>query len=399
VKRRNFLFDEIASYANIRLAFLKAIRGKRASAEALLFCRDIEGSLENVRLRLLAETVRWGAYKSFVITDPKTRIITAAPFEDRVIHHAIMNVLDPVFEHQLIHHSYACRNGKGSHAAVRYAFTKCKAHPWFLKLDMRKYFDSIDHATLKKLLARIIKDKRTLALLGSIIDTYHTAPGDGKAEPCDGKAMPCDGKAEPCRGVPIGNLTSQYFANYYLSGLDHFIQEELKPAAYCRYMDDFVLWASTKESLQIMLNKIERYTEDRLLLHLKPPVLDKTARGLPFLGFMIKTKGIYLLQKSKRRMKTRVREIKGELAAGLITEAQAAAWLISVYAAVLLARTRAFRVSLWYRRRFGHEPGETRRQLEQQRGQLHGVQPQQQHPEQHEQQFGFSCCVRAINGV
>jgi transposase InsO family protein len=154
MKRRNNLFGNIVDYTNIRMAFLKAIRGKRAAGEALLFCRNIDAHLNEIRTRLLSEHIRWGAYHHFTITDPKKRIISAAPFEDRIIHHAVMNVLEPLFERQMVYHNYACRRDKGMHSAVRYAFSKCKGTAWFLKLDIRKYFDSINHEVLKDCLRR-----------------------------------------------------------------------------------------------------------------------------------------------------------------------------------------------------------------------------------------------------
>jgi retron-type reverse transcriptase len=206
MKRQNRLFERIADYQNIRLAFLKTLRGKRSSAQAILFCGNADGNLETIRRRLNREPITWGGYTSFTITDPKERVISSAPFEDRIIHHAVMNILEPVFEGQMIYHTYACRKNKGTHAAVRYAFSRCKSSPWFLKLDMRKYFDSIDHGVLKKQLARLIKDRGVLKLLDGIIDSYEKTPG---------------------AGLPIGNLTSQFFANLYLSSLDHFILEIL----------------------------------------------------------------------------------------------------------------------------------------------------------------------------
>ncbi|GHV19544.1 hypothetical protein FACS189494_01420 [Spirochaetia bacterium] len=188
------------------------------------------------------------------------------------MHHAIMNILEPLFERQMIYHTYACRKNKGAHAAVLYAFKNGKSNNLFLKLDVRKYFDSIDHAVLKQKLNRIIKDVRVLNLLFGIIDSYHNDTG---------------------RGLPIGNLTSQFFANLYLSGMDHYINEQQKPAAYVRYMDDFILWAGVKNELKGMYKKIENYTENELNLKLKQPVIGKTEYGLPFLGFMIKKAGIY----------------------------------------------------------------------------------------------------------
>jgi retron-type reverse transcriptase len=345
MKRRSNLFDEACSYYNIREAFLKAIRGKRSSVEVILFCRNINDNLEKVRQRMLSDTVEWGPYRSFIITDPKTRVISAAPLEDRIIHHALVNLLEPVFERQFIYHTYACRNGRGTHAAVRYAFSRCKAQPYFLKLDVRKYFDSIDHIVLKRLLARIIKDERMVLMLFGIIDSYHTTEG---------------------AGVPIGNLTSQFFANLYLSGMDHVILERLRPKGYVRYMDDFVLWDSDKARLKTMLESVERYAADNLRLVLKPPVLGSTLQGVPFLGFRIRSGGIYLLRKSKQRIITRMRSIHAAFAAGSISEETVTERITSVHAAVLLARARSFLVQWRYGRRFGQQPRETRGELEQQ---------------------------------
>ena len=158
MKRQNHLFDDIVDYGNIRLAFLKALRGNRSSSGAINFCRNIDENLASLRDKLITLNCGWGDYHSFMITDPKPRVISAAPFEQRIMHHAIMNILEPVFERPLIYHSYACRKGKGTHAAVQYAFKQCKSNQFFLKLDVRKYFDSIDHETLKTLLRKLIKD-------------------------------------------------------------------------------------------------------------------------------------------------------------------------------------------------------------------------------------------------
>ncbi|MCL1834000.1 MAG: RNA-directed DNA polymerase, partial [Leptospirales bacterium] len=205
-----------------------------------------------------------------------------------------------------------------THAAVRYAFKQCKTNSCFLKLDIRKYFDSINHEVLKTQLQRLIKDKRVIALLDGIIDSYETEPG---------------------KGVPIGNLTSQFFPNMYLAGLDHYIIEKLRPAAYCRYMDDFVLWASSQSELKKMFVYINDYVTQKLKLSVKPPVFGKSAVGLPFLGFLIKGNGIYLLQKSKKRFIRGMSEITALLCRGDITESQAAERTLSVFAAISLART------------------------------------------------------------
>jgi hypothetical protein len=326
MKRVNNLFEAVVDYQNIRLAFLKAMRGNRKSPDACYFCRDIDNNLSVIRNKLSSLQCDWGNYRSFSITDPKPRQISTAPFTQRIMHHAIMNILEPVFDRSLIYNSYACRKGKGTHAAVLYAFKQCRKGGYFVKLDVRKYFDSIDHETLKNCIARHIKDVRVLFLLYQIIDSYETAPG---------------------KGVPIGNLTSQFFANLYLSSLDHFILEKLRPAGgYCRYMDDFVLWASSKETVNEMLAEINKYVETNLLLRLKNPVCGCTKYGLPFLGFLIKEKGIYLTQKSKRRVTERITAVNEGFLKNEITEEKAAECALSVFAAINLARTHCLRMAL-----------------------------------------------------
>jgi retron-type reverse transcriptase len=320
-------FEAAADYRNIREAFLKALRGKRASPEVISFCRNIDQNLETIQRRLRAEEIEWGAYETFAIRDPKPRTISAAPFADRIIHHALMNVLEDAFERPMIFHSYACRKGKGMHKAVEYAFTQCKTYPWFLKLDVRKYFDSVDHLVLKRLLVPLVQDSRLVNIFYSVIDSYSSSAGGSK-------------------GVPIGNLTSQYFANVYLSPLDHYVLERLRPGAYCRYMDDFVLWARDRAALKAALEAVRRYAGEALRLTLKPPVIGKSALGLPFLGFLVKDSGIYLVAKSKRRVIQRMKEVNGALEAGAITEEKAGERARSVFAAIALARTKGFRLSL-----------------------------------------------------
>jgi retron-type reverse transcriptase len=369
MKRINHLFDAVTSYQNIRLGFLKAIRGKRSSPAVVLFCKDVTKNLETIRCRLQSAPVEWGPYRHFSVTDPKPRTISAVPFEDRVIHHALMNVLEAFFERPLIDNSYACRKGKGTQKAVLYAFSRCKASTWFLKLDVRKYFDSIDHTVLKRQLARMFKDERVLLLLFSIIDSYQTENG---------------------KGLPIGNLTSQYFANLYLSPLDHYILEHLKPAAYVRYMDDMVLWDEPCR-LRASSMGIQTFLHERLALSLKQSLIGQTAQGLPFLGYLLKPKGIYLSGPSKQRIKNHAFGAMYQFNTGLLTEEQAAMSLQSVFVPALLARSTAFRLRL-LRSRFWLEPGPSRRQLEQQRREPAFGQSEQQHPNEPEQQQRFSAC-------
>lgn len=344
VKRVNNLSALITDRQNIRLAWLKAIKGKRKAADVLSFQNDFLSNIERVRERLMSADPGWGKYRSFLVRDPKLRVINAAALPERIMHHAIMNILEPVFERFQVFHSYACRKGKGTHAAVLHAFRQTKKFGFYLKLDVRKYFDSIDHRILMRQITRLIKDEQVLLLFHGIISSYSTGEG---------------------RGLPIGNLTSQYFANHYLAGLDHYILEKLAPGGYVRYMDDMVIWHSDFEKLKHLLEAVKAFCSNELNIELKQAVMGAVSEGVPFLGFMVRPSGIFLLGKSKRRMKKRAWEIAEELAAGLIDEGQAALRATSVNAGVLIARSRAFRARLWKENSHGLEPCDTRRQLEQ----------------------------------
>jgi retron-type reverse transcriptase len=332
MKRVSGLFDEAVSYQNIRLAYLKTLRGKRNSVGARLFASDVDGNLETARQRLLAGRVDWNPYRQFTITDPKLRVISAAPFEDRVLHHAIMNVLEPVFERQFVCHTYACRKNKGTHAAILYSFAQCKKYSRFAKFDVRKYFDSIDHDILKEQLRHIINDRRLMAILDSVIDSYETAQD---------------------KGVPIGNLTSQFFANLYLSGMDHFILERLRPAAYVRYMDDFVIWTDNAEDSRRSVDNVTAFTASHLKLTLKQTIIGTSKQGLPFLGFLIKQGGIYLTRKSKERVTRNIKAVKYLLFRAAIDENKAAEKARSIVAAIALARAHSLLMKLWNGCRFG----------------------------------------------
>lgn len=253
-----------------------------------------------------------GRYRQFKIFDPKERVISVVPFCDRVMHHAIMNVLESVFERQFIFHTYACRKGKGTHAAARYALKKARTCSHFLKLDVKKYFDSIDHFVLKRLLCRIIKDARCLSLLFGIIDSYSSGVD--------------------CKGLPIGNLTSQFFANYYLSVLDHFVLEQLKPKGYVRYMDDIVIFENSAARLKEVFRVIDDFCNKGLLLTLKPPVIAPCRNGVPFLGWRITPSGITVLKKTRRRMKAKIAAIENALRTSLITAQKAAERTAAIFA-------------------------------------------------------------------
>lgn len=285
MKRVDNLFEQITDLNNLKFAYLKALKGKRYTPEVLIYTKRIDKNLFNLKIQLENETYNHGKYRQFKIYDPKERLITAASFEDRIIHHAIMNILEPVFEKQFIFHTYACRKGKGTHKAVDYASKKAKQCEYFLKLDVRKYFDNVNHAVLKAKLFRIIKDDKCLRLLFSIIDSY----GDGNKQ------------------LPIGNLTSQFFANFYLSSMDHMVLETLKPHGYVRYMDDVIIFEDSKKRLLEIYNVLNDFVVNKLQLTFKQPVINKCVNGIPFLGFLIKRNSISILSKNWKR---KIRKLK-----------------------------------------------------------------------------------------
>ncbi|MBP5673741.1 MAG: hypothetical protein J6X49_15240 [Victivallales bacterium] len=221
MKRAGNLYMEIAEMDNLRLAFWKAQRGKRGKREVMAYRENLDEELMRLHEQLVQGEVEVGRYHYFTIHDPKERMICAADFRERVLHHAIMNVCEPFFERYQIHDSYACRKGKGVDACLERLQEMCRRHQWYLKLDIHKYFDSIPHEGMKQVLRHYFKDTRLLMLFYRIIDSYEVASG---------------------RGIPIGNLTSQHFANMYLGVLDHQLKEVWKVPGYVRYMDDFILF-------------------------------------------------------------------------------------------------------------------------------------------------------------
>ena len=322
MKNRHPPFDAICDIENLYRAWHKMSLGKSSKPAILEFYRDLDANLASIASDLRNGTYRPGAFNTFLVTDPKERIISASPIRDRVVQHALMNYYDPVFHRHLIFDSYACRVGKGTHKAALRAFHFAKSSRYFLKMDVRKYFDSVDHEILKVLLGKIIKDKTALDIFYCIIDCTDNLSG---------------------KGIPIGNLTSQYFANYYLSAFDHYFKEQLRATRYIRYMDDILVFSDTKTEVKNFYESAVNYAGTRLKLELKPAVSGAAGSGAPFLGFLVKPSGIYLCQKTKKRYKAKIAEIEHKRKEGLYTESEAGRRAESVTAHLLLARARNFR--------------------------------------------------------
>lgn len=304
------MLEKVADPDNLRLAAWKAAKGKRYSQEVLAYFSAMEPNLAALREQILNGEVEVGQYRYFKVYEPKERRICASAFGEQVLHHALMNVCHDHFEQMQIFDSYASRKNKGTYAAIDRAKVFTRSHKWFLKLDVRKFFESVHHEVLKNQLSEMFKDRRLLAIFDKIIDSYAAHPA----------FVPSAGKPE--RGLPIGNLASQYFANHYLAGLDHFIKERLRMKAYVRYMDDMVLWHPDKAALQQAHDDIRYFVEIKLRSELKPEALNRSANGLPFLGYHIFPHHVRLLQKSKQRFIKKLRFVDENYHSGAWSEAR-----------------------------------------------------------------------------
>lgn len=285
MKRVGNLIARISDMDNLMLAFHKAAKGKWDKAAVSDYAENLEDNLYRLSLQISTGDVQVGNYTYFKIYDPKLRTICAASFPERVLHHALMNVCHSVFERHFVYTTYATRPGKGVYAALNHAFKSMNTYEYVGKFDVRHYFDTIDHQVLKEKIARLFKDKVLLKIFFTIIDSYSVADG---------------------KGLPIGNLTSQYFANYYLSSFDHWCKEELKAREYIRYMDDFLLFSDDKHVLEQYVEAVNDYMKRELKLELKVAVLSDKGHGISFLGYHLSRHKILLNSRSKKRLKSKM---------------------------------------------------------------------------------------------
>ena len=305
MKRSNHLWQEITSFENLLRAAKKAQRGKRFRANVLEFNRDLEGNLLSIQTQLQHQTYQPGAYRTFEIFEPKPRIIAAAPYIDRVVHHALCNVIVPIFEHTLIRDCYANRIGYGTHRALKRFTQFARSSRYVLQCDIQKYFPSIDREILKSLIRRKIQCRETLWLIDRIIDNGNHVEIPIRYFPGDTLLTPL----ERSTGLPIGNLTSQFFANIYLNGLDHFIQEQLKIPKYLRYVDDFSLFGDDLDRLTAARRSIEAYLATlRLIIHPIKSQLFETTCGANFVGFRVLSDRIRVRGDSLRRGRKRYQQ-------------------------------------------------------------------------------------------
>ena len=349
------LFDDIASFPALLAAAQRAAKGKRRKSGVAAYLANLETETLRLERELHTGTYRPGGYRRIEIFDPKHRIVSAAPFRDRVVHQALCGACEPIFERRFIFGSYANRLGKGSHRAVaRYERFRDR-YRHVLRCDIYRYFPAIDHAVLKRDLRRRIACPRTLELAERIID------GSNPQEPVD-VLFPGDDLFAPLerrRGLPIGNLTSQLCANVYLDGLDHFCKEVLRAKGYLRYMDDFALFHDDRDQLEAWRQRIATYLEGRrLLLHARKTVILPTCEPAPFLGFVLLPGGLRRLPEDNvRRFRNRLRGMRDRWQAGTITAEDITVRVGGWIAHARHANTWRLRQSIFRAVRFAPRPG------------------------------------------
>ena len=284
MKRYGHLYPQITTFENLLKAAKKAQRSKRFHPAVLAFNDQLEKELFKLQKELFTQTYQPGGYKTFEIYEPKRRIISAAPYRDRVVHHALCNVIAPIFERTFIATTYANRTGYGSHRALDQCVKYARSSRYVLQCDICKYFPSIDIIILKQQIRRKLKCSKTHWLIDTILDN----PSDGET-PID--YFPGDNLLTPLerpKGLPIGNLTSQFLANVYLNGFDRYVKETLKVRKYLRYVDDFSLFSDDHQFLANCRQRIEDYlTTLRLKIHPIKSQLFQTRYGVNYVGFRI----------------------------------------------------------------------------------------------------------------
>ena len=351
------LFEDIVAFPALIAAAYRAAQGKRYTPGVAAFLANQEPEVLRLERELRSGRYRPGRYKEIEIFDPKHRIVSAAPFRDRVVHHAFCAVCEPIFERGFIHDSYANRVGKGTHRAVaRYERFRDRADH-VLRCDIFRYFPSIDHEILKGDLRRRIACERTLNLADRIIDgsnpqepVYQLFAGDDLLTPLERR-----------RGLPIGNLTSQFFANLYLDGFDHFCKEVLRAKGYLRYVDDFALFHDDRKQLEAWRERIAAFLEGRrLVLHPRKTTIQSTSIPAPFLGYVLLPDGQRRLPEDNvRRFRNRLRGLRDRWRQGTVTEEEVLIRVRSWVAHAEHANTRRLRRSIFRANRFGpaRKPG------------------------------------------
>lgn len=299
MKRSRIGVAEVADWRTLVVAFGRAALGKCGRADVEHYRRNLDGELSALRGGLLRGDYPVGTMRRFTIRDPKPRVIHAPCFRERVLHHALIAQMGPVMDRALVHDVYACRSGKGAHAAVQRVQHHARRWPWYAQIDIRQYFPSIDHRVLLGLIASKFSDHDLLALVGRIVAAHEDGAG---------------------RGLPIGALTSQNFANLYLAGADRLILQHPETRGYVRYMDDLIWWGESRQAVRSTLVSARRYLTDVLQLEVKTPNrIGRSADGVSFCGYRIFYDRLLLSRRRKARYAGARRRAEAQFARGETT--------------------------------------------------------------------------------
>lgn len=325
MKRHGNLFQRVASYDNLYCAYELARKGKRWQRDVKAFETDVEGHLLRLQEALLHHTFHTSAYRTRKIFEPKERTIYILPFyPDRIVQHALMNIVEPIWDGLMLADSYACRKGKGLHAGSRRTMGMVRRNAYCLKCDISKFYPSIDHDVMMRIIERKIKDKDVLWLFSDILGSV---PGG--------------------KNVPIGNYTSQWMGNLYLNQLDTYVKQVLGVRDYIRYCDDFLLFHDDKKQLGEWAEAVQHFCAERLKLRLSKCDVFPTSHGVDFLGYRHFRGGYLLLRKSTaQRMKRRAKSIPYDLRHGRTTKERALSSVVSMKGWLRWANTRHLALAL-----------------------------------------------------
>ena len=293
------LMPGIVKWENLLLAFCRAERGLSDKYEADVYRENLDENLRFLRDGLADGSFPFGEYHSFEVRDPKTRMIHAPAFRERVAQHAIFNLCEPIMEKKLVDDCFACRKGKGTHGALKRAQVFARRYKSYLKLDVRRYFDSVVHSQLLEMLGRVFKDAHLLKLFTQIIGGYETERG---------------------LGLPIGSLASQFFANHYLSRLDRTCKQVLRVPGYLRYMDEFILWGHEREVLMKAREGVEKALDGIGLQLKKRAHQEKVRGGVPFLGHTVHPFRMEPDRRARVRFFRKIRSLEWQANEGMIDE-------------------------------------------------------------------------------
>ncbi|MBI9019062.1 MAG: RNA-dependent DNA polymerase [Phycisphaerae bacterium] len=390
MKRYGKLWDKLISWDNLVLAARKSQRHKRDRVSVQNFNFDQEHQLLQLQRELIDQSYQPGQFRTHWIAKPKQRMISVAPYRDRVMHHALMNLLEPILEKHFHPDSYACQRNKGTLAAANRLQKRMNQYKYALQCDIRKFFPSLDHIVMKTVFRRLIKDQKLLWLMDLIVDSSNEQPGEMNWFAGDDLFSPIEFK----KGLPIGNLTSQWFANWYLNDLDHFITSESGIGAYVRYCDDFVVLGDSKADLKNVQLEIESFLDKyRLKLHKNKLFIRPVRCGLTFVGYRLWPTHRILKKKNVHNFRRRLKWMQKSYAQGHLDWPQIKQRLNSWLGYASHANTKTLIKTLSKQWKFkrgytDHESCYPRRQLEQQchqrccdlsRQQQHANESQQQH--------------------